>query len=79
MKTMPKKNMILALILSFIWPGLGLMYAEDVKNGIALAVLNVIISWIAHYKYSIFNLVVFAIWVYSLYATYKQVKAENGE
>lgn len=76
---MAKKNMIIAMILSFIWSGLGLIYADDTKQGIILAVLALIFDIIALYKYQIFGLVVFIIWVYSLYATYKQVKAVNGE
>ena len=65
---MAKKNMIIAMILSIIWSGLGLIYAGDMKKGIILAVLAII-----------FGLFVFIVWIYSLYATYKQVKAVNGE
>ena len=76
---MAKKNLIIALVLSFIWSGLGLIYAEDIKKGIILAVLAVI-GYILMYTVSqIFGLVVFIVWIYSMYATYKQVKAVNGE
>ena len=36
---MEKKNMIIALILSLIWSGLGLIYAGNVQKGIILAVI----------------------------------------
>ena len=76
---MAKKIRIIALILSFIWSGVGLIYAEDIKKGIILAVLAVI-GYILMYTVSqIFGLVVFIVWIYSMYATYKQVKAVNGE
>ncbi len=76
---MANKNMILALILSFIWSGLGLIYADDMKNGIILAVAAVVCYILMYSVSQIFGLVVFIIWIYSMYATYKQVKAVNGE
>ncbi|MBQ2637427.1 MAG: hypothetical protein IJG09_12195 [Methanobrevibacter sp.] len=76
---MAKKNMIIALILSFIWSGLGLIYAGDMKKGIILAVLALIFEALVFYGYSILGIIVFIIWIYSLYATYKEVKAVNGE
>ena len=76
---MAKKNMIIAMILSIIWSGLGLIYAGDMKRGIIFAVLAVIFEILNFKVNQIFGLVVFIIWIYSLYATYKQVKAVNGE
>ena len=76
---MAKKNMIIALILSFIWSGLGLIYAGDMKKGIILAVLALIFEALVFYGYSILGIIVFIIWICSLYATYKEVKAVNGE
>ena len=76
---MAKKNMIIAMILSFLWSGLGLIYADDMKRGIILAVIAVI-GYILMYNISqIFGMLVFIVWIYSLYATYKHVKAVNGE
>ena len=76
---MANKNMVIALILSFIWSGLGLIYADDMKKGIILAVAAVICYALMYYVAAIFGMVVFIIWIYSMYATYKQVKAVNGE
>ena len=76
---MAKKNMLIAMILSVIWSGLGLIYAGDTQKGIILAVAAIIFE-ILHLKVNtIFGLVVFIIWIYSLYATYKEVKAVNGQ
>ena len=75
---MAKKNMIIAIILSIIWSGLGLIYAEDAKKGIILFVVAVIFEILHLMVNSIFGIIVFIIWIYSLYATYKQVKAVNG-
>ena len=76
---MAKKNMIVAMILSIIWSGLGLIYADDMKRGAILLVLAIIFEVLSFYVNQIFGFIVFVIWIYSLYATYKQVKAVNGE
>ena len=76
---MAKKNMIIALVLSLIWSGLGLIYARDVQKGIILAVIAIIAEVLYHFVNQIFGIVVFIIWIYSLYATYNEVKAVNGQ
>ena len=76
---MAKKNMIIALVLSLIWSGLGLIYAGDVQKGIILAVIAIIAEVLYLFVNQIFGIVVFIIWIYSLYATYNEVKAINGQ
>ena len=75
---MAKKNMIIALVLSLIWSGLGLIYAGDVQKGIILAVIAIIAEVLYLFVNQIFGIVVFIIWIYSLYATYNEVKVSNG-
>lgn len=72
---MADKNLAIALILSFIWSGLGLIYAGDMKKGIILAVLAVVFYLLMIFINPIFGIAVFIFWIYSLYATYKEVKA----
>lgn len=74
---MAEKNMIIALVLSIIWSGLGLIYAGNMQKGIILAVLAIIFEVLLLYVNQIFGLIVFIIWIYSLYATYKEVKSIN--
>ena len=76
---MAKKNMIIALVLSLIWSGLGLIYAGDVQKGIILAVVAIIAEILYLFVNQIFGIVVFIIWIYSLYVTYQGVKAVNGQ
>ncbi len=76
---MAKKNMIIALVLSLIWSGLGLIYAGDVQKGIILAVIAIIAEVLYLFVNQIFGIVVFITWIYSLYATYNEVKAVNGQ
>ena len=76
---MAEKSMAIALVLSFIWSGLGLIYADDMKRGMILAILCVILYLIWFFVTMIVGIVIFIVWAYSMYATYKQVKAINGE
>ncbi len=76
---MAKKNMIIALVLSLIWSGLGLIYAGDVQKGIILAAVAIIAEILYLFVNQIFGIVVFIIWIYSLYVTYQEVKAVNGQ
>lgn len=75
---MAEKNMVIALVLSFLWSGLGLIYAGDTQKGIILAVGAVIAELLFLFVSMLFGIVVFIIWIYSMYATYQQVKAING-
>jgi hypothetical protein len=76
---MAERNMIIALVLSVIWSGLGIIYAGDVQKGIILAVIAVIAEILFIFVNSLFGIVIFIIWIYSLYATYKEVKLVNRQ
>lgn len=75
---MAKKSMIIAIILSIIWSGLGLIYAGETKMGIMLAVAALIFDIVCYFVFAPAGIVVFIIWIYSLYLTYNQVNAVNG-
>lgn len=75
---MAEKNMIIALILSFIWSGLGLIYAGDVQRGVILAVVTLILELLTFFVFFPLGIVVFIVWIYSLYVTYQEVQAVNG-
>lgn len=76
---MEEKNMIIALVLSLLWSGLGLIYAGDIQKGLALAIFAIVAELLYVFIHQIFGFVIFIIWVYSMYSTYKQVKAVNGQ
>ncbi|MGQ4833791.1 MAG: zinc-ribbon domain-containing protein [Candidatus Asgardarchaeia archaeon] len=65
-----KKEPILALILSFIIPGLGQMYVGNVKKGIIFLVIAVIL-------YILFWVVGFLFAVYTMYDAYKMAEIYN--
>lgn len=70
---MAEKNMMVALVISFILTGLGIAYAGNVQKGVILfaaaVVLNVLGLWVS----MIFSLLSIAVWIYGLYATYQEV------
>ena len=74
---MAKKNMIIALVLSLIWSGLGLIYAGDVQKGIILAVVAIIAEVLYHFVNQIFGIVVFIIWIYSREGRKRTVKTTD--
>jgi hypothetical protein len=67
-------KMIIAMVLSFIFPGLGLLYLGDMKKGGILLALGIIFYLLYLKVFQIFGLVVFIIWIYSLYLTYQEAK-----
>lgn len=75
---MAEKNMAIAMILSFLWTGLGLIYAGDTTRGIIMAIAAVVLYLLFWYFMALFGIFVFILWVYSMYATYKEVQAVNG-
>ena len=74
-----EKNMAIALLLSFIWSGLGLLYAGNMEKGIILVVSAIIVEILFLYVFGWMGIVVFIIWIYSMYATYIEVKEGNQE
>ena len=71
------KDMILALLISFILVGLGIAYAGNKKKGIVLFVVGFVFS-VLGIAISICSVIGILIWVYGLYETYKEVKIANG-
>lgn len=72
------KNMILALIISFILPGLGIAYAGNMKKGIIIFVLGIIFNFLGR-AIPLFAIIGIMIWAYGLYCTYNEVKMANGD
>lgn len=77
-KEKKKKDMTLALLISFILTGLGIAYAGNVKKGAILFVAGTIFILLG-LKIPICALIGILIWVYAFYQTYNEVKIANGE
>ena len=72
------RNPIVALVLSFIFPGLGQLYNHQNRKGIILIVANVISLILCLLLIGI--ILVILIWIYSMYDAFASAKAmNNGE
>ena len=76
--TTESKNMILALVISFILTGLGIAYAGNRKKGIIIFVIGIIFTLLGR-TVPLFAIIGILIWAYGLYCTYNEVKIANGE
>lgn len=70
------KSPFLALILSFLFPGLGQFYNGHSKKGIILIVAAIVS--IILYIFLIGLILYFLVWVYGLYDAYKSAEAINN-
>lgn len=75
---MAEKNMVIALIISFIFTGLGIAYAGDFKKGIIFFAIAIVLNILGMWVHMIFAIIALIFWIYALYATYQEVKAVNG-
>ncbi len=71
------KNLILALVISFLLTGLGIAYAGDKKKGIILFIVGLVLNIIGR-AIPILTVAGIIVWAYGLYETYNQAKIANG-
>lgn len=74
---MAEKNMIIALVLSFLINGLGLIYDGLITRGIVSFVIGIILSILNFYVSSIFGLIGLIWFIWVLYDTYQCTNAIN--
>ena len=75
---MAEKNMIIALIISFIFTGLGIAYAGDVKKGLIFFAIGVVLNILGMWVHMAFSIISIIFWIYAMYVTYQEVNAVNG-
>ena len=66
---------IIALVISFIFTGLGIAYLGDLKKGVGIFAIAVILGLLGLYVSSIFNYIAIIVWIAALYLTYKEAQA----
>lgn len=71
-----QKNGIVALVLSFVFPGLGQIYNGQTRKGLIL-IASYVIAWILC-LILIGAILAFVIWIYGMYDAYSSAKAING-
>lgn len=67
---MAEKNKALALVISFIFTGLGIAYLGDEKRGLILFSAAIVLNCLGMWVTSIFSYLSIILWLYGLYATY---------
>lgn len=72
---MAEKNKILAMVISFILTGLGIAYLGDVKKGLILFAVAVVLNCLGMWVNQIFSYISILVWIYGLYATWKEAEA----
>ena len=75
---MAEKSMVIALIISLIFTGLGIVYAGDTKKGVIIFAIAVILNILGMWVAMIFYIISFIVWIYGMYATYQEVQLVNG-
>lgn len=66
--------MTIALVISFIFSGLGIAYAGDVKKGFTLFAVSILLNVLGMWTSSLFSYLSILVWAYGLYATYLEVR-----
>lgn len=75
---MAQKNMIIALVISFLLTGLGIAYAGNVRKGLTLFILAVILDVLGLVVSPILGWIGIPLWLYAMYATYQEVQFANS-
>ena len=68
---------IIAMVISFIFTGLGIAYLGDIKKGVGFFAAGVILSLLGTYVNSIFYYLALIVWAVALYFTYQEAQAVN--
>ncbi|AMK15723.1 hypothetical protein [Methanobrevibacter olleyae] len=76
---MAEKSTAIAMIISFIFTGLGIAYLGDIKKGVGFFAIGIILSILGLYVSNIFNYIAILFWIVVLYLTYQEAQAINGE
>lgn len=66
---------IIALVISFFLTGLGIAYLGDIKKGVGIFAIAIILGILNLYVSSIFYYIAILVWIAALYLTYKEAQA----
>lgn len=70
--------MKIALVISVIFTGLGVVYAGNVRKGLIIFVSKMLCNVLSLTFSNIFHYLGILLWLYGLYATYLEVNLVNG-
>ncbi|WP_298499554.1 hypothetical protein [uncultured Methanobrevibacter sp.] len=70
-----EKDMKIALVISFIFTGLGIAYLGDVKKGVTLFGAAVALNILGMWTFSIFSHISILVWILGLYLTFTKAQS----
>ena len=73
----PRKNIYIALVLTFLLTGLGTIYAGNTMKGLKLLALRILFISLGVFL-NFFFIFSFIVWAYAFYEAYKDVQIANG-
>ncbi len=76
-RSKPRKNIYVALVLTFLLTGLGTIYAGNTVKGLKLLAFRIIFACLGVFL-NVFFIFSFIIWAYAFYEVYKDVQIANG-
>ena len=76
---MSEKSRTSAMILSFLFTGMGFVYLGNAKKGIGLFAIGVICNLLGMFLFGFFHYISILTWIVSLYLTYKEPIITNNE
>ena len=75
---MGEKSRSLAMILSFLFTGIGIIYLGNITKGLWLFVVGLICNILGMYVFGFFHYISFFTWILSLYLTLmEEIKVEK--
>ncbi|MBQ2653849.1 MAG: hypothetical protein IJF83_09845 [Methanobrevibacter sp.] len=72
---MAEKSKITALVISFIFTGLGIAYLGNVKKGVTLFAARILLSCMGFWVHWIFSRFAIIVWIVALYLTWREAEA----
>jgi hypothetical protein len=72
------KNPILAIIISFFFPGLGSVYAGKTMIGLAIFIIAIILSALSTLVFTGVFILYLIVWIYGMYDAYTTAKATEA-
>ena len=76
---MAEKNKMVAMGISFIFTGLGIAYLGDVKKGLILFGIAIVLNCLGLWASSLFSYISIIVWLYGLYVTWMEAESSTSE
>jgi TM2 domain-containing membrane protein YozV len=76
---MTEKSPAIAMILSFLFTGVGIIYLGNAKKGLMLLAIGILCNILGMFILGFLHYISILTWIVSLYLTYKESQIERPE